>query len=202
MNGYLLLGEPVSGSSSPAYRGTYRPTPTYINELPVESPINQLWMQETELMIGDGFTNLNEAKRVQAIYAESGYYFDLVIIGAREWDASPEDDFQFIGYDISHISGYSLLSWDLIFDKPALEFFHQRDAPSYQPLLLLIQQYFHPQLNDYCLFHTVHVADFFLDVTQALTKGFGAVWESVEYGGFSVVKLYMVRSRDTMHNRV
>lgn len=197
MNCYLLLGEPVAGSSNPAYRGTYRPGPTYIDGLPVASPINQLWMQETAMMIGDCF-GMEEARRIQTVYAEAGFYFDIVIV--MEKDCVPPDDnnLQFMGYDISHPSGYSLLSWGLNFDKPAPEFFHQRENPIHQPLLLLLQKYFRPLLNNYRLLPVAEEADFFLSVASAMTEGFGAVWESKEYGAFSVVKMYMVRNRETL----
>ena len=199
MVGYRLLGEPVSGSTNLDYRGTYRWQPPYIDELPMEAPVNQLWMQETELMIGDYFTSLDQAERVQEIYAQAGFYYDLVIVGDKSWyPPTDTDSLQFMGCDLSHVSDYSLLSWDLTFDKPAPNFFHQRENPIYQPLLLLIQNYFRPLLNSYRLLPTVEDADFFLNVTSAMTEGFGAVWENVEYGAFAVTKMYMVRSREDM----
>ena len=185
-----------------AYRGTYRPGPTYIDALPEDSPINQLWMNETDLMISDPFTNLEDAKRIQDIYAQAGFGFDLVMVLQNEEQPPDDPRLRFLGYDLSHVSGYSLLSWDLNFSEPAPEFFHQRDKPVYRPLLLLIQIYFRPRLNSYRLFETREDAEFFQETASAMTNGFGAVWESTEYGPFKLVRIYMVRSREEILNEV
>ena len=196
MNGYLLLDEPVLGSSNKAYRGVYRPEPKYIEELPVDSSVNQLWMMETDLMIGFPLASLEEAQRVQSIYAESGVYLDLVVVGEKDWSPVEANKHVYMGVDIAHVSSYSLLSWDLVFDRPSPEFFHQREEPKYLALLILIQNYFHPLLNNFRLFSSLSDAELFLHVTEAMTNGFGSVWESVEYGAFNCVKMYMVKSRE------
>ncbi len=194
---YLLLAQPASGSSSPSYRGTYRPGPVYISELDEDVPVNQLWTKQTGPMPNENFTRLEEAIRIQAIYAEAGFELDLVMIMDPQEMPLINIFPQFIGYDISHPSGYSLLSWDLNFSAPAPEFFHQRDQPIYQPLLLLIEKYFRPLLNFYRLFQSAEDAQFFLRVATTMTTGFGAVWENPEYEPFTLTKMYILPNYKT-----
>jgi len=199
MIAYLLLAHPANGSSNLNYRGTYRPGPTYMQILPADAPVNKLWMQESGPMPNESFPSLEEAAAIQSTYAKMGFALDLVIIMGKD-EIPPENlSPQFLGYDISHDSGYSLLSWDLNFSEPAAEFFHQRYQPIYQPLLLLIERYFRPRLNSYRLLPTREDAEFFLSVASTMTAGFGTVWEDTQYGPFSLVKMYMMRSSEDNH---
>ena len=197
MNRYLLLDKPVADSDIYIYRGTFRPGPVYVDALPMESAINQLWMEETDLMIDD-FVSLKDARRVQEVYADANIYLDLVQVVDHKDVLLSSSGPEFMGCDISHVSGYSLLSWNLMFEEPAPNFFHKREVPDYQPLLILIEKYFRPRLNVYGLLPTVEIADFFLQVTTALTLGFTSVWEAPQYGKFIVVQMFMVRSREEM----
>ena len=198
MISYLLLAQPGKDSTNVSYHGTYRPGPAYVRELPEDAPVNKLWMIESGPMPNEPLANFEEATTIQSVYAKSGIALDLVM--TMEKDEIPPTNIpsHYMGFDISHRSGYSLLSWDLNFSEPAPEFFHQRHAPVYQPLLSLIERYFRPRLNMYRLLPTQEDAEFFLSVASAMTQGFGTVWEDPQYGPFVLVKMYMVRSREQL----
>ena len=143
----LILGKPYE-TRSPRYRGTNRSGPVYIETLPEDHPVNQLfdWYSRGTYEEGvvhdlDTARQLVEAQRV----GNSSQPFEIVELTTD--NRSPMVGDKLLGYDISAGYSYSLL-------ETGLRELGRNDPGDdamlrlLQPILILLKEHFQPHLNE------------------------------------------------------
>ncbi len=189
----LLILELEMTTQDRAYRGTYRASPSYCEELDADHEANQAFFWYCyEGDDPDIVHDLTKARELVAIYRRLDPPQRFEIVEVVVGNGSPTLDGQFLGFDVSADYYYSLLSWGLEIAKelsPDLV-----DEPARQildPLLKLTQAFFQPQLNMNGLFDDYETARFCLECMLALQEIQPGLWENEEVA-FEVVGLWKV----------
>src|SRR5258707_14183832 len=108
---YRILGPPMP-HSSPHYRGTYRCGPAYNEGLPETAPINRAWRE----YVSENLERLDDreiAQRIAAAFEEFNQSFDVVQLDTVTVAPPSVRRDELLGFDISQLGWYSLLSWGL-----------------------------------------------------------------------------------------
>lgn len=188
----LILSKPTAAESP--YRGTYRAAPQHIDGLSHDDPANQLFFwsirgRQDEAVVHD----LVRARALVQAYArlEPPQHFEIVEVVSA--GGSPNVGTNLIGFDLAATAYYSLLFNELESLRMEHEpLAHQPDLfPVIRPLMLLVWEYFRPQLNECWLFDTPDAAQFCLDCMNALQQIRPHLWEDKSVV-FEVVGLWLV----------
>jgi hypothetical protein len=187
----LLVGKNVLGArGAENYRGTYRGSPTHCDELPEDSEYNQLfrWYCDEDYRLG-GLEDLGKARRfLKLLREELGQQQFELIEGARIGEV-PRIGGELLGYDLSAVFSYSLLSWGLDLSKPP-------EAPqppaAIQDLSALVEAHFKPLLNEHCLFSDGRTAAFCLRSMMAMQALSPGLWESEDFPPFEVIAIFRI----------
>jgi hypothetical protein len=187
----LLILEAIVGDTVPKYRGTYRDSPFYRDDLPEDHLVNQ-----TILRMISGSEDATELHSigfvldcVRVLNQHEGYDRFEVIEMAEGTQKSLYDGI-FIGYDLS-TGHFSLLYSGLRFRSPVASPSEDRILSVIQPLQNLIQAYFQPKLNNNGLFEQFDEARFCLDCLMTLQSLRPGLFENEDVI-FKVVKLWKV----------
>lgn len=178
MNRFKILGtNMIKGYDH--YKGTYRTSPDYIEELPEDSEINQLfsWYMEVggELHI---ISDIEKAKKMVELYKNLTHPHILEVIRILEINEIPPGNEEFLGYDLSCGYGCSLLSWGLDIDNEVEE--EDRLHKQISPLIRLVKKHFKPLLNKNSLFDDSETAKFCLECLMALQDIVPGIFENEE----------------------
>lgn len=188
----LLILSQSTNSKSPAYRGTYRDVPHYVEGLGDDHEVNRAFFW----YVGEGgergvIHDLQRAQQLVEAYSrlQPPKYFEIVEITKGSYP--PTTKGEFLGFDLS-TGHYSLLSWGLEIDhKPSDHL--PIDDPLWilQPLLRLAKEYFQPRLNLNGLFDDYETANFCLNCMMALQKLRPGLWENegVNFGVFGLQRV-------------
>ncbi len=178
MNRFLILGTNVIDGYD-HYKGTYRTSPYYVEKLPEDSEINQLFLfyigSDDELEI---ISDIDKAKKIVALYKDLSPPQIFEVVRVLEVDETPPGSEEFLGHDIS--CGYyrSLLSWGLDIENEGEE--EDRLLKQILPLISLVEKHFKPLLNKNCLFDDSETAKFCLECLMALQDIVPGIFENEE----------------------
>ena len=189
MNRLLILGTNVIDGYD-HYKGTYRTSPYYVEELPEDSEVNKLFFW----YIGDGdeleiISDINKAKKIVELYRNLSPPQLFEVVRVLELNEIPPENEEFLGYDLSCGYYYSLLSWALDIENKGEE--EDRVLKQISPLLNLVKKNFKPLLNKNCLFDDAETAKFCLECLMALQDIRPGLFENEE-ALFEVVGLSKV----------
>jgi len=165
-----------------SYRGTDRSKPDYVDYLDISHPINQMWLEyiEKAASLSYGLDDLAELQNVIDQYAKLSPPQQFELVEATENNEPPKVGTKLLGFDLSLLFDYSLLSWGL---EICSEHADDRGNATYKiirPLICLIRNYFKPQLNRWGLFDARDEAQACLDCMMALQKIHPNLWEADE----------------------
>jgi hypothetical protein len=161
------------------YKGTYRMNPGYIEELPEDSEVNQLFSWYME--VGGEFHIINDiekAKKIFELYKNLTPPQIFEVVRLLEVNETPPGNEEFLGYDLSCGYFYSLLSWGLDIEIEGEE--EDRLLKQISPLMDLVKKHFKPLLNKNCLFYDSETAKFCLECLMALQDIVPGLFENEE----------------------
>jgi hypothetical protein len=148
------------------YFGTHRVEPIFIeHEGAIE--VNKLWDWYIHAKTQNGTLSLSDLFKARTLiqeYRKWGMEFQLVEL-APNADALKIG--QFIGYDLSFRSGYSLLSWGVTYHSRIGQ---DSKKDELRPITLLTERYFQPRLNVYGLFADIETVTFLFEVLCAIQR--------------------------------
>ena len=186
----LILGEAFR-DAVPGYRGTYRFTPSYQDDLPKDDIVNQTMLQLIfEADDALELHNIEFAFDCIKVLNQYEAYERFELVEMTEGDSMPMYNGTFLGYDLS-TGYYSLISWGLNLDDFSLPTIEDQQLLMMRPLIQLTQAYFQPKLNVNGLFERIDDARFCLDCLMAMQSIKPGIWENEEVT-FNVVKLWKV----------
>lgn len=195
---YLIL-DSAYDSKLPFYKGTYRTSPNYHDELPETHEVNQHFLWFCEQTEGDDYfvvRDLEKAKSLVKAYSNlpQPERFDIIeITEGQVFTASQKSEF--LGYDLSAGCVYSLLAAGLLYESKSsysAENLPQNDLLKIiEPLIRVVEEYFRPKLNQYRLFSDFATASFCLESMLALQAIHPGLWEN-ETVIFEIVGLHKI----------
>lgn len=193
----LILGESLN---DPAYRGTDRTRPYYVDSLPAAHPANEafLWyVNNQDEYGGSGLVHdLEKSYALIAEYAKLEPPQKFELIEMTRGDARPESTGELLGFDVTELYCHSILADGLHLDperhKRAIEL--DEGYRSVAPLVRLFKGHFSARLNEHALFPDKPTADFCRDCAAALIQ-FDADLFDVPRESLLVVGLYKVAPR-------
>jgi hypothetical protein len=178
MNRFTILGTNMLDGYD-HYKGTYRTSPSYIEELPENSEVNKLfrWYIDVggELEI---ISDIEQAKKIVEIYKNLTPPQIFEVVRILEVNEQPLENEEFLGFDLSCQYYYSLLSWELDIVNKKIE--KDRLIQQILPLIKLVKKYFKPLLNKNCLFDDSETAKFCLECLMALQDIKPGIFEDKE----------------------
>ncbi len=184
MEKYLILGGTFSNCSR-QYRGTYRISPSYVDDCPPDSPVNKYF----QWFLQEGGERGIVSDRDQALNLVTEYgrltppqYFDVVRVIEDRCDIVSGD--QFLGFDICSNLYYSPLAWEFLLNGDA-------DFPA-KPLMQLLKTHFSPMLGKSGLFIDQVEATFCLRCILTLCSAWPNLFEGDNNRRFEVVGLSVV----------
>ena len=187
---FLVLGNNLE-RDCPAYRGTYRSSPYFLDDLSEDHPANQAFL----VYVHAGSTlrtvdDLTIAQRLVAEYSRLDPPQHFEVVALLRGRISDTDD-TFLGYDLSSGFHLSLLSRGLNIPANQKVWTENDSLRVLLPLARLVGSYFRPKLNANLLFDTYEDASFCLECMMALQKLHPNLWEGDE-AVFDVVALERV----------
>lgn len=191
----LILAPAYAYNRNPGYRGTDRPPPAYREDVGPAHPANRGWQWLAHLQReGDGVRDLARPWEVVAAYRRLTPPEEVEIIEVTRGAAATEAGGAFLGFDLSHGFGNSLISGGVARDdaeaRRSYEGLPAQDATrTLSPLILLMGEYLEPHLNSHRLIDDYAVARLWFEcamAVQALKPGF------YEYGDYEVVGVWSV----------
>jgi hypothetical protein len=192
MRRFLILGPNAGFAPNDAYRGTeHRLTPSYHAELDHNHEVHQ-WFQWLIDAGGEtGVVNdLENARLLVAAYANlmNGEEFEIIEAVDGEIDLS-EAEGEFLGYDLSHKLGNSLLAGDVLLTVTREALDQDPELTTVAPILDLIERYFRPGLNANRLFQDYKTAIFCLECMKVVVSFCPGIFE---HGEYEVVGLFRI----------
>jgi len=178
MNRFLIFGiNMIDGYDH--YKGTYRTSPYYVDELPEDSEANQIFLW----YIGTGdelefINDIDKAKKIVEVYKNLTPPQIFEVVRVLEVNESPPENEEFLGFDLSCGYFYSLLSWGLDIELEGEE--EDRLLKQISPLMDLVKKHFKPLLNKNSLFDDSETAKFCLECLMALQDIVPGLFENEE----------------------
>lgn len=173
------------------YRGLDRDTPNYINELPENHPINEMFWEFADRKGAYSLLDdLEYARLVVSQYSRLNPPIKFDIVELTDIDEQPQtSDHEFMGFDIACAYRISTLAekleTDWILDKPIRTEQDQLIIPFYR----VIGHYFAPLLNQNGLFTNLEDAKFCFEAQMAIQKIRPGFYEECE---FKIIGLWKV----------
>jgi hypothetical protein len=168
------------------YRGTDRQHPAYRNEFDETHTLNQMFFKYVEISDNLSVTNnINIAKEIVDTYNRylPSEKFELLQISE---DFAKDYQGEFLGYDVSSGINLSYLSNGLnicngssiVYSEPTV-------------FLCLIERFFKPQLNHYCLFNDYELANFLHSCILTMDNLYPNLWDNPsQYKVIGLWKIY------------
>lgn len=183
----IIRGERLGLSASiGSYRGTYRAEPSYCEDLGEDHPVNQIcrWHMEEGGQIGV-VHDLKKAQQLVTLYRNLRPPQKYDLLEVIRGEVPPAGTL--LGYDLSSMLHYSLLSWGLrLVECSSITDVATRKVVG--PIAELIERFFRPRLNPNGLFDDYATAKFCLDTMMALQAVHPNLWED-DKANFEIVGL-------------